>query len=314
MIEFDSMDSTYWSLIDLVKDYGYNLNPRGKKCVEVRPAAFRINNADETLYTGKSRKLNYTFFAVEALTYIAGWYGAEHAKLMCAINPKMEAFVNKQTNAFDGAYGFAIGPQLPRVAAQLAKDILTRQAVISIWSHETNTESKDVPCTTTLHFFAEPCGDEIQLSMAVYMRSNDLNWGLPYDVPAFSSILCVLASCLGVHVGRYNHFAGSLHYYEEDNDGGEKPPKVDNPEDEQWSDRPELEKLPIPPIPRNVGTSLYAETYITTLQSMINGMLAHMCLQVWDGVKPRDVTFPLHILTNPYLSHWAALINGKSNR
>ena len=45
------------------------------------------------------------------------------------------------------------------------------------------------------------------------MRSNDLNWGTPYDIAAFTCIQCQMASCLGISVGKYHHSVGSLHYY-----------------------------------------------------------------------------------------------------
>lgn len=46
------------------------------------------------------------------------------------------------------------------------------------------------------------------------MRSNDAIWGLPYDVFFFSMLQERLAQELGMRLGRYSHFATSLHVYE----------------------------------------------------------------------------------------------------
>jgi thymidylate synthase len=46
------------------------------------------------------------------------------------------------------------------------------------------------------------------------MRSNDLVWGLPYDVFFFTMLQELLAQKLGLDLGVYIHGAGSLHLYE----------------------------------------------------------------------------------------------------
>ncbi len=48
------------------------------------------------------------------------------------------------------------------------------------------------------------------------MRSNDAFLGLPHDVFAFTFIQELVARSLGVKLGVYSHFVGSLHLYETD--------------------------------------------------------------------------------------------------
>ena len=55
-----------------------------------------------------------------------------------------------------------------------------------------------------------------KLNMHVYMRSNDIVWGTPYDVFVFTTIQKVFANTLGIPVGKYYHTATSLHMYERD--------------------------------------------------------------------------------------------------
>ena len=52
------------------------------------------------------------------------------------------------------------------------------------------------------------------LHLIVQMRSNDVVWGLPYDVFLFTMIQELLARTLGLELGTYVHGAGSLHLYE----------------------------------------------------------------------------------------------------
>ena len=47
------------------------------------------------------------------------------------------------------------------------------------------------------------------------MRSNDVYLGLPHDVFSFTMIQEIVARLLGVEMGDYTHFAGSLHLYDE---------------------------------------------------------------------------------------------------
>jgi thymidylate synthase len=69
---------------------------------------------------------------------------------------------------------------------------------------------RDVSCACTLQFLVR----EGRLHAIAYMRSNDAIWGLPYDVFLFSMLQELLATELGLPLGSYYHFAGSLHLYE----------------------------------------------------------------------------------------------------
>jgi thymidylate synthase len=73
------------------------------------------------------------------------------------------------------------------------------------------TGQRDVPCTIALQFILRSG----LLSMVTYMRSNDVLWGLPHDIFAFTMIQEIVARHLGVDVGSYVHMVGSLHLYED---------------------------------------------------------------------------------------------------
>jgi len=70
--------------------------------------------------------------------------------------------------------------------------------------------SKDVPCTVSLHFMVRSGA----LELVVYMRSNDVWLGWPYDVVMFTVLQEAMATDLGLELGQYTHVDGSLHLYD----------------------------------------------------------------------------------------------------
>lgn len=69
-------------------------------------------------------------------------------------------------------------------------------------------------CTIALQFLIR----NNELQMTVYMRSNDVYFGLPYDYIYFVSIGQYIANKLNINFGLYTHHATSLHMYLRDVD------------------------------------------------------------------------------------------------
>lgn len=102
---------------------------------------------------------------------------------------------------------------------EYAKDMLmqnkeSKKAVMTIYNKENAFKSKDNPCTMYLQFFIR----NNSLYLYVKMRSSDIWFGLPYDVPFFVYIhyrmLKELFPFYDLKIGTYNHQSGSLHLYE----------------------------------------------------------------------------------------------------
>jgi thymidylate synthase len=55
-----------------------------------------------------------------------------------------------------------------------------------------------------------------KLDALVFMRSNDIILGLPYDIFVFTMLQEMMAIELGIELGTYHHIVGSLHAYAED--------------------------------------------------------------------------------------------------
>lgn len=103
--------------------------------------------------------------------------------------------------------------QLQNVINQLRKSSESRRAVIQLFNAEDIADRrKEIPCTCTLQFMIR----RNRLHMLTTMRSNDAFIGLPHDVFCFTMIQEVVARTLGCKLGRYRHFVGSLHLYEDD--------------------------------------------------------------------------------------------------
>lgn len=105
--------------------------------------------------------------------------------------------------------------QVQNVIDLLKSKPSSRRAVIQLFNAEDiAAQRKEVPCTTTIQFFLR----DGQLHMAATLRSNDAYLGLPHDVFCFTMLQEMVASELGVNLGGYMQYVGSMHVYCKDID------------------------------------------------------------------------------------------------
>lgn len=184
---------------------------------EVLNAITVIKDPTRGIVQSDIRKMPMRYAVGELMWYLSG-------------NPMLQAIQN-YTKAWDrmsddgirvnSNYGWCIKykydfDQWEYVKNLFYNDINTRQAVIHIKTAD-NTPSKDVNCTVCIQFLAR----EGKLHATVYMRSNDIWMGFPYDVFSFTALQCKMAMELGLEIGTYTHIAGSLHLYERNGIDGE---------------------------------------------------------------------------------------------
>lgn len=214
-----------------VLKHGEIVSPRGQKTKEVRGFTLRIADPTDSLLTGAIRpQFSPAIAAAEAAQLIGG---VSDPMLMGRIAPNFLNFMNG--GSFLGAYGPRIRTQLPQLINVLKKDASSRQALLQIWRPQDDLwadGAKDIPCTTSMQFFIR----NDKLNMHTYMRSNDVHWGLVYDIFQFSQMLCTVAHALNLDVGEYVHTAGSMHVYERD---FEKVDGIAHPSSEHVKSRPE---------------------------------------------------------------------------
>ena len=177
---------------------------------EVINASTTILNPRWGLVQSDKRKLSVNYAVGELLWYLSGSNSLSDIQPYSSVWEKL----SDDGMTINSAYGHRIHhkfgfDQWLHVKNLLTKDPYTRQAVIHI-KEPSNVPTKDLPCTISLQYLIR----EGALHCIVYMRSNDLWLGFPYDVFCFTAFQTKLAMELGVKLGNYTHIAGSLHLYE----------------------------------------------------------------------------------------------------
>ena len=216
-----SANFEWLSELSWVLNKGNSVAPRGQVTKEALQQT-AIVNMRRPVVTLEERKLSTKFLGGEAYWILSGDNRVE------TIAPYNKNIINYSDDGqtFFGAYGPRIMSQLDYVVDKLKSDADTRQAVLTIW-RENPPATKDVPCTVAVHFMIR----DHKLNCHVYMRSNDLWLGFPYDVFNFSMlshlVCCRLNASASTNAdvikpGMLYHTASSRHIYEQHFEQAEK--------------------------------------------------------------------------------------------
>jgi thymidylate synthase len=182
-------------------------NIKGTKTKEILNACVCLTNPRSRFIYHPKRKFNVAFNIAEMLSHISGINSTSYFGFW---NSNYTQFSDNGLN-FYGNYGERLKNYFPALVTKLKNNSQTRQAVLNIYcSNDMLTNTKDVPCTLALDFKIR----KNKLNLTTFMRSNDLIWGLMYDLPAFTMIQEIVANSVGAELGVYTHFATSLHVYE----------------------------------------------------------------------------------------------------
>lgn len=181
--------------------------PRGQTTKELLSVSFELTNPRNRLIYHPKRKYNYAFNVAEMISYLAGINSAQYIGFW---NSNYKQFSDNGVN-FRGNYGERLKFYIPELIDKLKEDSSTRQATLSIYnSEDMMRKTKDTPCTLALDFKIR----DNKLHLHIFMRSNDLVWGLTYDLVAFTMMQEIVANTIGVDLGNYNHTTASLHVYQ----------------------------------------------------------------------------------------------------
>ncbi len=214
----------YHKVLRQIDQLGRPRTSRDGDVIELTDVMIALDGPDNALPFHCGRGVDPRIAAAEAIQLIGGF--SDPAR-MCEIAPQFSRYREdlpvSKTPWFHGAYGNRVTAhdQLTSVMNRLRRTPDTRQAVITIWDPEVDTEEGhlDYPCTVALGFsLSQTLGDNPRdvLNMRVTMRSNDAWLGLPYDMFQFTQLQYTLANILDVYPGRYTHVAWSLHIYDRD--------------------------------------------------------------------------------------------------
>lgn len=214
----DNMDIIYKGICDDLNEFGRTV--RGTK--ELNNYTFTLTNLDNNVIN--VRNISKSYICGELL-----WY---------ALGRNDVAFINKFAGLWgrisdDGvtsysAYGDIVFKrhgfnQVEKIIQLLCSDPDSRRAVVNFnVPNDRVIETKDEICTIALQFLIR----DGKLHCIGIMRSNDVWYGLPYDVIFFTELTKYIARRLNVPYGTYTHDVISLHAYERNYDDIKKASKT----------------------------------------------------------------------------------------
>jgi len=219
LFKAETLDDILGDIIRRLLRSGASILPGKGRAREFTGVLVELPNPRARLSRTEGRGALISFLG-ETLWYLSGSDRLEQIEYYI---PKYRTFIKASPRAVraPGAYGprlFGGGEesQMAKLLATLKHkqgNSDTRQAVAQIFDRtDLKPGNGDVPCTTTLQFLRR----KGRLHVAATMRSNDVYRGFPGDVFAFTFLQELVARTLGLEIGTYSHFVGSLHLYDTD--------------------------------------------------------------------------------------------------
>lgn len=192
---------------------GWSSDSRDGEVVgEICDAVFCVEDPTRNIVSSVVRRMPMRYAVGELAWYLSG------SNKVSDISRFAKKWVDISDDGItnNSAYGYRIKEkfgfdQWEYIKSMLTKDPNSRQAIIHIKDAD-NTKTKDTPCTVYLQFLLR----DGKLNLSVHMRSNDIWMGVPYDMFSFCFLQMLMAMELGVEIGSYTHYAGSLHMYARD--------------------------------------------------------------------------------------------------
>ncbi len=179
---------------------------------EILNAVTVISDPTKNIMRNGIRKLSMRYAVGELLWYLSGNNNLSEIQKYTKAWDRM----SDDGETVNSNYGWCIKHKYGFDQWEYVKNMLkdtpeTRQAIIHIKTAD-EQKSLDVNCTCYLQFFVR----DGKLYMTANMRSNDIWMGFPYDVFQFTCMQILMSMQLGIPLGTYTHFAGSLHLYKRD--------------------------------------------------------------------------------------------------
>lgn len=206
MITANNIDKIYKTLCE-------ELHTNGEKVGnthELRNVAFELTNIDNNIIN--IRNISKSYLCGELTWYMTARKDMEFiskfAGLWGRISDDGETSYSAYGDIVFKRHGFN---QINKVIELLKKDKNSRRAVVNFNVPNVNViETKDEICTIALDFLIR----DNKLYCTGMMRSNDIWFGMPYDVAFFTEIQKYIAHRVDVECGSYTHFVNSLHVYD----------------------------------------------------------------------------------------------------
>lgn len=202
--------------VQALKDCLTLANPthsRAGSVYDLGPSVFEFEPGKLNFLTLKNRALN-PFFAIAEAAWVIG--GENKLDILNYYIKSYDNFSDDKIT-LNGAYGFRLRQyfgfdQIRTAINELKESPHSRRCVLNMYGPADliNKTSKDIPCNTSIMLKIR----EGALDITIINRSNDIYWGIPYNLFVFQVLHCYLAKEIGVELGYQRHFTDSLHLYE----------------------------------------------------------------------------------------------------
>ena len=203
---FANIDEAYRSLCD-------SLVARGEKVgdtLELRNVSATIRDIEENVVS--LRGISPTYLLAEMVWYFSGSNKTEFIGRYASMWNR----ITDDGTTSNSAYGYILMEkygfnQIEKAIELLQRDPQSRRAFLNINCANPNViDTKDEPCTIGIQFMIR----RGKLDCTVYMRSNDIWFGFPYDTAFFMELQKYVAKRLNIPTGTYTHTVTSLHVYD----------------------------------------------------------------------------------------------------
>jgi thymidylate synthase len=214
--EFQDIDAVQrWAFQCLLND-GILVSPRSMATRELIGQTFSLTRPRARIVQARARRWSLPLAIGEFCWHASA---SDDVEALAYYAPRWRAFSADGRTVRGSCYGRRIfgsdrngRSRWDALLALLRADSETRRAVIDLSGDDLlNPDAPDVSCTSTFQVFVR----DGHLHASVHMRSNDVVWGLPYDVFLFTMLQEMLSQTLGLDLGVYMHTVGSLHLYEQ---------------------------------------------------------------------------------------------------
>lgn len=211
-------DVQRWA-IDQVLAHGRSVRPRGMPTLETTGASIGLEFPRRRCTTLRGRRWSFGLALGEFCWHASG---RDDVESIAYYAKRWADFSDDGRHIVGSCYGRRIfhaggdagASQWERAKRLISEDPDSRRVILNFQDSQTalSIDSKDVACASTMQFLVR----DGKVDAIVYMRSNDVFLGLPYDLFVFTMLQELFAAELGLDVGRYHHMVGSLHLYESD--------------------------------------------------------------------------------------------------
>lgn len=212
----------YLDLLQKILDEGVDRTDRtgvGTRGIFGHQMRFDLNEGLPILTT---KKVPFSMLVYELLWYLRGdtniKYLNDHNVHIwddwADENGELGPVYGKQWVRWEGKDGEEIN-QIKNVVEMLKKDPYSRRAVVSAWNvgdiQNLIKGKKTAPpaCHTLFQFYVQ----NGKLSCQLYMRSNDVFLGAPFNIAQYAILTMMIAQVTGLKLGDYIHTNGDVHIY-----------------------------------------------------------------------------------------------------